>query len=127
MRASNTAELVFEDCKVPAENLIGNEGSAVLCMMRNLEIERVTLAAMSLGIARRCVEVMNNFGQPIGNYGQIQKNIAESYAEYMAGRTYVYNTAMHLDLSSYGNGLDADGVKLYAGMMAKNVADRAIQ
>lgn len=134
MRASMTAELVFDEVKVPAENLIGVEGGASLCMMRNLEIERVTLAAMSLGIARRCVEVMNNygqeriaFGQPIGNYGQIQKNIAESYAEYMAGRTYVYNTAMHLDLSSYGNGLDADGVKLYAGMMAKNVADRAIQ
>jgi isovaleryl-CoA dehydrogenase len=100
MRASNTAELVFENCKVPVENLIGTEGSAVLCMMRNLEIERVTLAAMSLGIARRSLEVMNAyakerqaFGQPLNNFGQIQKNIAESYAEYMAGRAYVYNTA----------------------------------
>uniref|UniRef100_A0A4W5LD53 Isovaleryl-CoA dehydrogenase n=1 Tax=Hucho hucho TaxID=62062 RepID=A0A4W5LD53_9TELE len=52
MRASMTAELVFENCRVPAANLIGKEGSAVICMMRNLEIERVTLAAMSLGIAR---------------------------------------------------------------------------
>ncbi len=53
--------------------------------------------------------------------------IAESYAEYMAGRSYVYNIANSLDLSSYGNGLDADGVKLYCGPMAKRVADRAIQ
>ncbi|KAJ8515810.1 hypothetical protein ON010_g18512 [Phytophthora cinnamomi] len=93
MRASNTAELVFENCKVPVENIVGSEGGAVLCMMRNLEIERVTLAAMSLGIARRSLEVMSNyakereaFGRPLNNFGQIQKNIAESYAEYMAGR-----------------------------------------
>ncbi|GMF17570.1 unnamed protein product [Phytophthora fragariaefolia] len=105
MRASNTAELVFENCKVPAENIVGSEGGAVLCMMRNLEIERVTLAAMSLGIARRSLEVMSNyakereaFGQPLNNFGQIQKNIAESYAEYMAGRAYVYNTARWAEL-----------------------------
>ncbi len=58
---------------------------------------------------------------------QVQKAISESYAEYMAGRAYVYNIASQLDLSSYGNGLDADGVKLYCGPMAKRVADRAIQ
>jgi isovaleryl-CoA dehydrogenase len=52
MRASMTAELVFDDVQVPAENLVGTEHGAVLCMMRNLEIERVTLGAMSLGIAR---------------------------------------------------------------------------
>jgi isovaleryl-CoA dehydrogenase len=58
---------------------------------------------------------------------KIQKAIAESYADYMAGRTYVYNVAMNLDLSSYGNTLDADGTKLYCGPMGKRVADRAIQ
>jgi isovaleryl-CoA dehydrogenase len=68
-----------------------------------------------------------SFGKPIGEFGQIQKAISESYAEYMAGRTYVYNVAKHLNLASYGNGLDADGVKLYAAPMAKRVADRAIQ
>ena len=67
------------------------------------------------------------FGKPIGSYGQIQKAIAESYAEYMAGRAYVYSVAGNLDLSTYGNTLDADGVKLYCGPMAKGVADRAIQ
>jgi len=134
MRASMTAELVFQDCEVPASNLVGKEGGAALCMMRNLEIERVALAAMSLGIARRCVEEMNKyarerqaFGSNLNAFGQIQRFVAESYAEYMAGRSYVYQTALNLDLSSVGNGLDADGVKLYCGMMGKNVADRAIQ
>lgn len=67
------------------------------------------------------------FGKPISDYGQTQKAIAESYGEYMAGRSYVYDVARHLELSSYGNGLDADGTKLYCAPMAKNVADRAIQ
>jgi isovaleryl-CoA dehydrogenase len=134
MRASATAELVFQDVVVPKENIVGEVGGATLCMMRNLEIERITLAAMSLGIARRSIEVMSKysqerkaFGKPIGDYGQIQKAIAESYAEYQAGRTYVYNVARQLDLKTYGNGLDADGVKLYCAPMAKRIADRAIQ
>eukprot|EP00929_Paragymnodinium_shiwhaense_P037524 TRINITY_DN19981_c0_g1_i1.p1 TRINITY_DN19981_c0_g1~~TRINITY_DN19981_c0_g1_i1.p1 ORF type:complete len:448 (-),score=117.08 TRINITY_DN19981_c0_g1_i1:442-1785(-) len=134
MRASMTAELVFEDVRVPAENLVGTEGGAAICMMRNLEIERVVLAAMSLGIARRCVEEMNryaktrkSFGKTLNAHGQIQRLIAESYAEYQAGRSYVYNTAVHLDLDTVGNGLDADGVKLYCGKMGKIVADNAIQ
>jgi len=134
MRASMTAELVFNDIIIPSENIVGTINGATLCMMRNLEIERITLAAMSLGIARRCIEIMSNyskerkaFGKVIGDYGQIQKSISESYAEYMAGRSYVYNVARNLDLKSYGNGLDADGVKLYCGPMAKRIADRAIQ
>ena len=134
MRASTTAELVFTDCRIPAENLVGHEGDAVLHMMRNLEIERVALAAMSLGIARRCVEVMNtyakerkSFGKPLNSFGQIQKHIADSYAEYMAGKAYVYGLSNSLALDSDGNRLDSDGVKLYASVMGKNVADRAIQ
>ncbi|MBT9560638.1 MAG: acyl-CoA dehydrogenase family protein [Myxococcales bacterium] len=134
MRASATAELVFEDCVLPAANRIGDDGRAVLCMMRNLEIERLTLAAMSLGIARRCIEIMNQyasdrkaFGSPLRDFGQVQRHIAESYAEYMAGRAYVYATAANLDLNKSGNRMDSDGVKLYCAAMAKNVADRAIQ
>lgn len=57
----------------------------------------------------------------------MQKHIADSYAEYMAGKHYVYGVAANLDLSSVGNGLDADGTKLYCTTMAKNVADRAMQ
>lgn len=67
------------------------------------------------------------FGKSIGDFGQIQKMISESYAEYMAGRSYVYNVARRLDLSSLGNGLEADSVKLFAAPIAKRVADRAIQ
>ena len=134
MRASTTAELVFEGVRVPASNLVGKPGGAVGSMMRNLEIERVTLAAMSLGIARRCVEVMNryaqermSFGKPLNAFGQIQRHIAESYAEYMAGRSYVYNFSSRMGLDASGTRLDSDGVKLYCSTMGKNVADRAIQ
>jgi isovaleryl-CoA dehydrogenase len=134
MRASGTAELVFDECRVPAGNLVGREGEAMLHMMRNLEIERLTLAAISLGIARRSIEVMNRyarerraFGQPINQFGQIQRHIADSYAEFMAGRCYVYHTAAALDLEAQGQRIESDGVKLYCATMAKNVADRAIQ
>lgn len=134
MRASGTAELVFEDCFVPSDRLVGERGQATLHMMRNLELERVTLAAMSLGIARKSVEVMNDyatdriaFGKPLRDFGQIQSMIADSYADYMAGRSYVYSVAQRLSLDSHGNRLDSDGVKLYCGRMAKTVADRAIQ
>jgi isovaleryl-CoA dehydrogenase len=89
---------------------------------------------MSLGIARRCIEIMNQyasdrkaFGSPLRDFGQVQRHIAESYAEYMAGRAYVYATAANLDLNKAGNRMDSDGVKLYCAAMAKNVADRAIQ
>ena len=134
MRASTTAELVFEGCRVPGKNLVGEQGGAIKSMMRNLALERVTLAAMSLGIARRSIEIMNqyakdrkSFGKPLNRFGQIQRHIAESYAEYMAGRSYVYQVANALSLKDYGNRLDSDGVKLYCATMAKNVADRAIQ
>lgn len=134
MRASNTAELVFEDCEVPAGNLIGHEGDSLLHMMRNLELERLTLAAMSIGMARRSLEIMvryanerEAFGKPLGAFGQIQKMIAESYAEYRSAKCYVYDTARRMSLTEEGNRLDSDGVKLVAATMAKNVADRAIQ
>ena len=134
MRASTTAELVFESCEVPTQNLVGSEGAATLHMMRNLEIERVALAAMSLGIARRSVEVMNryasertSFGRPLRDFGQIQRYISQSYAEYMAGRAYTYYTAATMKLHQPGQRLDSDGVKLFTSTMGKDVADRAIQ
>ncbi len=134
MRGSNTAELVFENCTVPANRLVGAEGDSVHHMMRNLEVERVGLAAMALGIARRSIQIMNkyatertSFGKPLNSYGQIQKYISESYAEFKACQTYVYDTARRMDLNKEGNRLDSDGVKLVATTMAKNVADRAIQ
>lgn len=134
MRASNTAELVFENCIVPKKWLIGAEGDSVTHMMKNLEIERLTLAAMSLGIARRCLEVMvkyaderHAFGKPISHFGQIQKFISESFAEYRASRAYVYHTARRMKVSGSGERADSDGVKLFVTTAAKNIADRAIQ
>jgi isovaleryl-CoA dehydrogenase len=134
MRASMTAELVFEDCAVPVANRLGEEGDSLLHMMRNLEIERVTIAAMSTGIAGRCVEIMTRYanertayGQPINTFGQIQRYIADSYAQYMAARAYLYSTASKLDLNSPGQRVDSDGVKLIATSMAKQVADNAMQ
>ena len=136
MRASNTAELVFDNVFVPAEShVVGDVNGATLCMMRNLEIERLGLAAMATGIARRAIDEMKGYAgersafgsRNLYEFGQIQKMVAESYAEYMAGRCYVYGVANTLDLSTYGNGLDADGTKLYCSQMSKHVADRAIQ
>ena len=134
MRSSNTAELVFADCQIPIENLVGEEGKGTIPMMRNLEIERVALAAMSLGIAKRCLDVMvrysgerKAFGKPIGSFGQIQRHIAESYADYTSARCYVYSVACEMNLEQPGNRIDSDGVKLVATTMAKNVADKAIQ
>jgi isovaleryl-CoA dehydrogenase len=134
MRASNTAELVFDNCQVPTEWLIGQEGDSLHHMMRNLEIERVTLAAMSLGIARRSLEIMTKyanerkaFGQNLSHFGQIQTHIADSFAEYRAAKAYVYETARKMNLARAGNRLDSDGVKLVAASAGKRIADRAIQ
>jgi isovaleryl-CoA dehydrogenase len=134
MRASATAELVFEGVEVPEENLVGNPGDAMIHMMRNLELERLVLGAMSLGIARRSIEVMNSycrdrqaFGEPLNRFGQIQRHIAESYADYMAGRAYTYSVASALDLDEAGNRLVSYAVKLYCSVMGTNVANRAIQ
>ena len=134
MRASNTAELVFDDCVVPAGNLVGEEGGSLLHMMGNLEIERLTLAGMSVGIARRCLHEMNKyasereaFGVQIRSFGQMQRHIGESWAKYRAMRAYVYDTANNIQLGKSGQRLDSDGVKLFATTAAKEIADAAIQ
>ncbi len=134
MRASNTAELCFDNCHIPLSHRLGEEGEALHHMMRNLEIERLGLAAMSLGIAKRSLQVMveyanerKAFGERLNAFGQIQRYIADSFAEYQAARAYVYDTARRLSLESGGSRLDSDGVKLIAGPVGKRVADRAIQ
>jgi|EP00670_Eutreptiella_braarudii_P005368 isovaleryl-CoA dehydrogenase len=134
MRASGTAELVFDNVRVPKANIVGEKGNAVVCMMRNLEIERIVLAAMSVGIAARCMDVMAQysvdrkaFGKSLSNFGQIQKHLAESYAKYTAGRTYLYKVANEMKLDQAGQRLETDGVKLFCTTMGKEVADSAIQ
>ena len=134
MRSSNTAELVFDNCIVPKENLVGEVGDSLLHMMRNLEIERLTLSAMALGIARRSLEEMNKyatereaFGRKIRDFGQIQRHIGEAWGKYRAMRAYIYDTAANLSLSEGGQRLDSDGVKLFSTTAAKEIADSAIQ
>jgi isovaleryl-CoA dehydrogenase len=100
MRASTMSELIFESCHVPARNLLGTEGGGITNMMRNLEIERLGLSAMSLGIGRRCLDAMvryaqerHTFGKPLHEHGQIQRYIGDSFAKVEAMRALVYNTA----------------------------------
>ena len=134
MRASNTAELVFDDCIVPAENIVGAPGESLIHMMGNLELERLTLAAMALGIARRSLEEMNKyatersaFKTQIRDFGQMQRYIGESWAKYRAMRAYVYDTANSLTIGTAGQRLDSDGVKLFTTTAAKEIADAAMQ
>ncbi len=134
MRASNTAELVFDDCIVPAENIVGAPGESLIHMMGNLELERLTLAAMALGIARRSLEEMNRyatersaFKSQIRDFGQMQRYIGESWAKYRSMRAYVYDTANNLTIGTAGQRLDSDGVKLFTTTAAKEIADAAMQ
>ena len=133
MRASTMCELIFEDCRVPVENLLGTEGGGITNMMRNLEIERLGLAAMSLGMARRCLDVMvryaterRTFNKPLAEHGQIQKYIGESYAKVEAMRALVYNVAAEVGPKNR-NRLGTDAAKLFAATAAKEVADAAVQ
>jgi isovaleryl-CoA dehydrogenase len=134
MRASPTSQLVMEDCEVPAENLLGEEAGALVHMMRNLEIERVTLAAQSLGISLRCVEEMSRyaiaerkaFGQPLISFGQVQRFVAESYAETQAARALVYQVATNITPGSRQS-LLAASAKLVAATTGERVARRALQ
>ena len=134
MRASFTAELVFDGVAVPAENLMGDPGAGLGHMMRNLEIERLTLAGQGLGIAQRALRVMldyanerRSFGRPIREFGQVQRHIAEAYAEYRAARAFTYDTARRLSFTRAGQRVDADATKLIASQVAKRAADAAIQ
>jgi isovaleryl-CoA dehydrogenase len=133
MRGSTMSELIFEDCRVPAKNILGVEGDGLTHMMRNLEIERVTLAAMSVGIAERCVEIMvrysqerHAFGEPIGNFGQIQRYIGEGYAMTQAAKCLVYNVASDIG-PEVRNRVGSDAAKLFAAPVGKCVADYAMQ
>src|SRR5258705_7564605 len=132
MRASSMAELIFEDCRVPAENLLGTEGGGITNMMRNLEIERLGLSAMSLGIARRCLDAMvryaqerHTFGKPLHEHGQIQRYIGDSYAKVEAMRALINAVAATVG-PHHRNRLGTDAAKLFASTAAKDVADAAI-
>jgi isovaleryl-CoA dehydrogenase len=133
MRASTMSELNFEDCEVPVRNLLGEEGAGRAHMMRNLEIERVTLASMSLGIADRCLEIMIRysrdryaFGQPIHNFGQVQRYLGDAYAMTEAARCLIYHEAQNIS-PNVRNRIGSDAAKLFAAPVGKTVADYAMQ
>ncbi len=133
MRASTMSELIFENCEVPKENVLGGIGNGLTHMMRNLEIERLTLAAMSLGIADRCMDIMVKhaaerlaFGQPINRFGQIQRYIGDGYAKTEAARCLIYQVARTVGPNSRAR-LGSDAAKLYAAPVGKEVADAAMQ
>ena len=134
MRSSTTAELILDDCFLPSFHLIGKEGGAWPSMMKNLEIERLALAAMAVGIAGRALDEMNQyassrkaFGKSIRSFGQIQRHLAESFAEFESCRTYLYHIASLMDLKKGGFRLPSDSVKLICSERAKAISDRAIQ
>ena len=135
MRSSNCAELVMDDCRIPEGFRFGPEGSGLSQMMKSLPIERLMLAAIGIGLARRCLEIMNTYasdrismGKKIREYGQIQSYLSESYAEWQAARTYLYETASRMKSGQSSlAGLDADGVKLLVGGVAQRLCDRAVQ
>ncbi len=133
MRASPTGELVFDNCKVPHSALVGNEGDSIYHMMKNLELERITIAGISLGIAQACVDQCvkyagerEQFGKTLGNYQMIQKMIAEMATETEMMRRFLYTVAKEYDDGKKGPMVAAQ-VKLQIPKMATKIALDAIQ
>jgi len=133
MRASPTGELVFENAKVSKKNLVGNVGDSVYHMMKNLELERITIAGISLGIAEACVaqcikysNERKQFGKTIGNFQLIQKMIAEMSTETAMMRHFLYSVCKQYDQGIKGPMVAAQ-VKLALPKMATKIALDAIQ
>jgi isovaleryl-CoA dehydrogenase len=133
MRGSNTCELVFEDCEVPAENVLGQVGSGVKVLMSGLDYERVVLSAGPLGIMTACMDVTvpyvhdrKQFGQAIGEFQLVQGKLADMYTQMNAARAYVYTVAKACDRGETTR-KDAAAVILYAAELATKMALDAIQ
>ena len=133
MRGSNTCELVFEDCKVPTENILGTLNAGVKVLMSGLDYERTVLAAGPIGIMQACLDVVlpyvhdrKQFNQPIGEFQLIQGKLADMYTELSASRAYLYTVAKACDMGKV-NRKDAAGVILYAAERATQMALQAIQ
>jgi isovaleryl-CoA dehydrogenase len=133
MRGSDTGELVFTDCEVPAENVLGAVGKGVNVLMSGLDYERAVLAAGPLGIMQAAMDVVvpyiherKQFGQPIGTFQLVQGKIADMYTEMNAARAYVYAVAQACDRGQTTR-KDAAGAILYAAERATKIALDAIQ
>ena len=133
MRGSDTAELVFEDCEVPEENILGGEGRGVNVLMSGLDYERAVLSAGSVGIMQACMDVVvpyvherKQFGESIGNFQIMQAKIADMYVAVSAVRSYVYAVARACDRGQTTR-KDAAGAILYAAEKGTWMALQAIQ
>ncbi|EJA3103621.1 TPA: isovaleryl-CoA dehydrogenase [Vibrio vulnificus] len=133
MRGSNTSELVFEDCLVPKENVLGELNHGVQVLMSGLDYERVVLAGGPLGIMRSCLDAVipyihdrKQFGQPIGEFQLVQGKLADMYTQMNAARSYVYTVAAACDRGEVTR-KDAAGVILYSAELATRMALDAIQ
>ncbi len=133
MRGSNTAELIFEDCEVPFENVLGEEGKGVKVLMSGLDYERVVLAGIGTGIMAACMDEMmpylkerKQFGQPIGNFQLMQGKIADMYTAMNSARAYIYEVAKACDNGTVTR-QDAAACCLYASEQAMVQAHQAVQ
>ncbi len=133
MRGSDTGELVFEDCEVPEENLLGDLNRGVKVLMSGLDYERVVLAAGPLGIMQAALDLVvpyvherKQFGQPIGSFQLMQGKLADMYTTMSAARAYVYTVARACDRGETAR-KDAAGAILYAAEKATLIALDAIQ
>ena len=133
MRGSDTSELVFEDCEVPEENVLGAVGNGVNVLMSGLDFERVVLAAGPLGIMQACMDLVipyvhdrQQFGQPIGRFQLVQAKLADMYVSMNAARAYVYAVARACDAGQISRE-DAAGAILFSAERATWMALDAIQ
>jgi isovaleryl-CoA dehydrogenase len=133
MRGSNTCELVFQDCEVPAENLLGAAGKGVNVLMSGLDYERAVLAAGPLGIMQACMDAVvpylhdrKQFGQPIGEFQIMQAKLADMYTTMNAAKSYVYAVAKACDKGRTAR-KDAAGAILFAAEKATWMALEAVQ
>lgn len=133
MRGSNTCELVFQDCEVPAENVLGEVGRGVNVLMSGLDYERAVLAAGPIGIMQACMDIVlpyiherKQFGKPIGEFQLMQGKLADMYTTMNAAKAYVYTVARACDRGETTR-KDAAGAILYAAEKATWMALEAIQ
>ncbi|MCH8347578.1 MAG: isovaleryl-CoA dehydrogenase [Proteobacteria bacterium] len=133
MRGSNTCELVFEECEIPYENILGEENKGVQVLMSGLDYERVVLSAGPLGIMAACLDVVlpyvherEQFGKPIGTFQLMQGKIADMYTSFNACRAYTYAVAAACDRGQ-ATRKDAAGCILYSSEKATQMALEAIQ
>ena len=133
MRGSNTCELVFEDCKVPAENILGKEGDGVRVLMSGLDYERTVLSGGCVGLMQACMDVVvpyvherKQFGQAIGEFQLMQGKLADMYVMLNTSRAYLYAVARACDRGETSR-KDAAGAILYCAENATKMALEAIQ